>query len=195
MKYLAIMQNRGFKMGKSFDFGILPSVAAREMYRRANHGLYTGANTRENRRLINHCTGYWSDSVLLTVIIFTRDEGHHSGGMFKNPDYERCLHLSLSFRDAFDGRPVGKSESLTQMWIDSFFSLDHQKCMWVESPKSEKGKALDVWHYRVFCNIHWQPIIPRKEVYTSEFTELGWKSFSELNEGKEAIMAGWGGQP
>jgi|GEM_PF-1519514 len=182
-------------MSKIFEFGTLPSVAAREMYRRARHGIYTGADTRENTRLVKHCTGEWSDGTFRTIMIFTRDVGHHSGGMFKNPDYERCLHLSLSFRDAFRGRPAGKSERLTKMWIDAFFSPDYQRCLWVESPKSEKGKALDVWHYRVFCDIHWQPIIPRKEVYTTEFTELGWKSFSELHDGKEAIMAGWGGQP
>jgi hypothetical protein len=113
----------------------------------------------------------------------------------QNPDYERCLHLSLSFREYLTGRPAGKADRLTKVWLDAFFPPAYQRCLWVESPKSEKGKVLDVWHYRVFCDIHWQPIVPRKEVYTTEFTDLGWKSFSELHDGKEAIMAGWGGQP
>ena len=182
-------------MGKVFEFGILPSIVAREMYRRAAHGIYTGADTPDNKRLIKHCTGYWSDRDLLTTMIFTRDVGHHSGGMFKNPDYESCLHLSLSFQTIIPPRPARKSERLTKMWLDAFFPPDYQRCLWAESPKSEKGQALDVWHYRVFCDNRWQPIVPRKEVYTTEFTALGWKSFSELHAGKEAIMAGWGGQP
>ena len=62
----------------------------------------------------------------------------------------------------------------------------------MESPKGDDGKRNDVWHYRMFCDRQWQGIVPRKEVYTTEFTETCWKSFSELNEGAEAAMAGWG---
>jgi hypothetical protein len=31
------------------------------------------------------------------TLLFTRDQGHHLGGWFKNPDFERCYHLSLNF--------------------------------------------------------------------------------------------------
>ena len=31
------------------------------------------------------------------IIILTRDVGYHSSGWWKNPDYERCYHLSISF--------------------------------------------------------------------------------------------------
>lgn len=30
-------------------------------------------------------------------LVYTRDVGHHSCGWWKNPDYERCYHLSLSW--------------------------------------------------------------------------------------------------
>ncbi|OPY85359.1 MAG: hypothetical protein A4E65_00125 [Syntrophorhabdus sp. PtaU1.Bin153] len=170
----------------------LPSAAASEMYRRAKHGIYTGTGSPENMKLIKHCTGYWFDSAMISVIIFTRDEGHHSMGIFKNPDYERCLHLSLSFRDLLTQKSIPKDREATKMWVNVFFSPDDQKKLWIESPKSDEGKLRDVWHYRMFCDEHWRGIIPRREVYTSEFTELGWKSFSELNDGAEAIMAGWG---
>lgn len=35
---------------------------------------------------------------------------------------------------------------------------------------------------QVFCDPAWQPLKPRGEVYTREFTEVGWKSFSELHQ-------------
>lgn len=31
------------------------------------------------------------------MTILTRDIGYHSSGWWKNPDFERCLHLSISF--------------------------------------------------------------------------------------------------
>jgi hypothetical protein len=175
-----------------FAPGTLPSAVATEMRRRANHWLYNGMSTPETMRRLSHSTGYWVADDVQNIIIFTRDEGHHSMGMFKNPDYERCFHLSLSFRSDLTGKPISKDEKLTKMWVDAFFSPDDQRKLWVESPKSEDGKRNDVWHYRMFCDEHWRGIIPRKEVYTTEFTEIGWKSFSELNDGAKAVMAGWG---
>jgi hypothetical protein len=32
----------------------------------------------------------------------------------------------------------------------------------------------------LFCDAQWQPILPRKEVYTREFTEAGWRSASQV---------------
>lgn len=173
----------------------LPSTVAAEMYRRAWHGFYHGTHDPEQMKLLKHCTGEWIADETQSLIIFTRDDGMHHLGMFKNPDYDRCYHLSLSFRSNLTGHSIPKDEKLTKMWLDAFFSPDDQKKLWVESPKSTEGKQRDVWHYRLICDEHWQGIIPRKEVYTTEFTELGWKSFSELHAGAEAIMAGWGGQP
>lgn len=107
------------------------------------------------------------------IAIFTRDTGYHSGGWWKNPDYERCYHLSISF-------PGGKDKKVLDQIIDGLFG-QYKNLIWVEGPFSEVGKKRGVWHYRLFCDEHWQPIKPRGEVYSTQFTEVGWKSFSELN--------------
>lgn len=108
------------------------------------------------------------------IVIFTRDVGYHSSGWWRNPDYERCWHLSISF-------PGGKDKSILNKIIDGLFGA-YKNLIWVEPPYSEVGKKNDVWHYRLFCDGLWQPIKPRGEVYSTQFTEYGWKSFSELNE-------------
>lgn len=107
-------------------------------------------------------------------IIFTRDVGHHTCGWWKNPDYERCYHLSISF-------PGGRNKIALEKIIDGLFSSNKKK-IWIEPPYSEHGKSKEVWHYRLFCDALWQPIIPRGEVYSKEFTEKGWKSYSEINK-------------
>jgi hypothetical protein len=38
-----------------------------------------------------------------------------------------------------------------------------------------------VRHWRVFCDIIWQAIMPRGEVYSRELTERGWQSWSDLH--------------
>jgi len=106
------------------------------------------------------------------TIVFTRDTGYHTGGWWKNPDYERCWHLSISFRSG------NEKKALKEILSNLFGS--YEKFLWVESPYSEQGKSMQVWHYRLFCNENWEPIQPRGEVYNTDFTERGWKSFSEL---------------
>lgn len=56
-----------------------------------------------------------------------------------------------------------------------------ERLLWCEPPYSEEGKKAGVYHYRLFCDENWQPIFPRGEVYSTQFTEMGWKSFSELH--------------
>lgn len=107
------------------------------------------------------------------VILYTRDVGYHSGGWWKNPMYERCYHLSISF-------PGGKDKSVLNKIIDLLFA-SNKKLLWTEPPYSDEGKKLGVWHYRLFCDEFWRPIMPKGEVYSTQFTERGWKSFSELN--------------
>lgn len=107
------------------------------------------------------------------TMIFTRDVGYHSGGWWKNPMYERCWHLSISYRDT--------TKATINKIINNLFG-EYKKLIWVESPYTETGKKLNVWHYRVFCDENWVPILPKGEVYSTQFTELGWKSFSELNK-------------
>lgn len=107
------------------------------------------------------------------IAILTRDIGYHSSGWWKNPDYERCYHLSVSF-------PGGMKRRHLEHILKKLFGYD-RRLLWCEPPYSEAGRQVGVWHYRLFCDIDWKPIQPRGEVYTREFTEAGWKSFSELH--------------
>ncbi len=128
-----------------------------------------------------------------TLCLFSRDEGMHSSGWWKNPEYERCRHLSLSFyeTDAL-GQPKAmrpRDSKLTEKWIEAFFGSD-RKWLWCEPPVTDQGKQRDVWHYRLFCDEHWIPIKPRGEVYSLELTESGWKSYSDVvdaNRKAEAV--------
>jgi len=106
------------------------------------------------------------------TIIFTKESGYHSSGWWKNPDYERCWHLSISFRGGSEKKALAEI-------LQNLFG-PHEKLIWIEPPYSAAGKKNDVWHYRLFCDENWQPIMPRGEVYNTQFTERGWKSFSDV---------------
>lgn len=112
-------------------------------------------------------------------MLYTRDSGHHTSGWWKNPDYERCFHLSVSFFYP-GGYSAPYQHDEAKRWAKMFFG-DHLRWVWVEPPYSEYGHMREVHHYRLFCDAGWQPIKPRGEVYSKEFTELGWKSFSEIH--------------
>lgn len=73
------------------------------------------------------------------------------------------------------------------MLIDRLFDK-WQKYIWAESPVTDEGRLRDVWHYRVFCNPAWEPIIPRGEVYSKEFTENGWLSWSDARAVDKAFI-------
>jgi hypothetical protein len=138
-----------------------------------------------DRLLLNYCTAVHMASG--TCLIFTRDSGHHTSGWFKNPDYERCFHLSLSFREPESGGLLPQNRVLAEEWCDLFFG-DKKRWLWIEPPATRDGKHADVYHYRLFCDEHWQPIKPRGEVYSMEFTEKGWRSWSDIHsEEPEAV--------
>jgi hypothetical protein len=117
-------------------------------------------------------------------IIFTRDVGMHTSGWMKNPDYERCLHLSLcpipSQIIIPNGREIDRKTE--KMWLDTFFPKDDRRFLWFETAKSEDGRRRGVKHWRLFCDEHWQPIIPRGEPYSTELTEMGFRSASQVFE-------------
>lgn len=117
------------------------------------------------------------------MVIFTRDVGHHTSGWWKNPDYERAYHLSLSFLDAETGEPADQQKQLGERIARAFFG-DNVSKLWIEPPYSDEGHVRDVYHYRLFCDEGWQPIVPRGEVYSRELTERGWKSWSDLHNGE-----------
>lgn len=171
---------------RNYDKNWLKYGVAVQMKREARrHPAYTGLMTGTNRRTIDECGAFHMPTG--TRLIFTRDEGMHTGGWWKNPDYERCWHLSLSFVDVITGEAAPKDTRLTDEWLEVFYG-DDTRYVWAEPPYSPQGKESAVWHYRVFCDPGWSPIIPRGEVYNRDFTERGWLSFSDLkNEHHKAL--------
>ncbi len=157
-------------------------TVARELRRRAKHGLYNGETTGRGWRYLRHCT--LDDAATLTRLIFTRDTGHHTSGWLKNPDYENCWHLSTSPRPNLiilpgDERLAEPDMKTNGRWVRAFYGED-ARLVWAESPKTPEGIQHGVWHWRLFCDAHWVPILPRKEVYSKDFTELGWRSASQV---------------
>ncbi len=172
--------------------GILQVIKARAMA-----GVCDGVQNARNMAYMDLCAHFHGHSG--TLILFSRDHGHHSGGWMKNPDFERCWHLSLSFRTPFPqwsperlssphtlaqlGAVIGLAPfdwRLARQWVDAILGAD-AKLAWTESPKSPQGIELGVMHWRVFADAGWRAIKPRGEVYSKEFTDAGWQSWSDLN--------------
>jgi hypothetical protein len=157
----------------------LARVAA-EMRAVAATSAWNGRPSYANDAYLRRCTRV--DLTTGAAIIFSRDYGMHTSGWLKNPDYERCEHLSLSPAPRLvtvPGRGVPELDRRTVAeWVRAFFG-DAREVL-AESPKTPDGKRLGVWHWRRFCTETWEPFQPRGEVYSTEWTELGWRSASEV---------------
>lgn len=70
------------------------------------------------------------------TLIFTKETGYHSSGWWKNPDFERCYHLSISFKE-------GRNESILKKILISVFG-NNLKNLLVEAPYSSEGKKNEV---------------------------------------------------
>lgn len=157
------------------------------MRKRALRSVFDGHASAPGQAYINACRV--QDDLTQTVLIFTRDTGHHSSGWMKNPDYERCWHLSTSpYPSALilPSRPEPDMK-MSRAWLGAFFGADVAH-VWSESPKSEHGRRHNVWHWRLFCDERWEPLHPRKEVYTADFIELGWRSASQVLEEEGRVI-------
>jgi len=158
-----------------FDSTWLKTSVADFMKTRANAGVWDGCLPS---RYFDRCKAFHKPSG--TLLIYTRDTGYHTSGWWKNPDFERCKHLSISFRDPGDDTiSADRDLDLTREWIGLFFGAA-RKHLWSEPPFSDEGKQRGVWHYRLFCTPNWHPIRPRGEVYSRELTEAGWRSWSDV---------------
>lgn len=166
------------------DHWTIEGVAAWALHQ-SSLGHSDGTDTASNRAYLWNCTAAHYPTG--TQILLTRDEGHHACGWWKNPDYERCLHLSLSFRDRASGEFAPKDRNLTDEWLRAIFGESRTLC-WSEPPVSPEGKKRDVWHYRLFYADpdYILPLLPRGEVYSREFTEAGWLSYSDVRAKEEA---------
>lgn len=157
----------------------------RTLAARANSGTWNG---RDITRYFAACRGAVAITPETWVrAIYTRDTGHHASGWWKNPDYERCRHLSLSFYAVVGGLadPLPRDVPTTRAVLDRLFGVQTRR-LWCEPPYSPQGKASAVWHYRLFCDPAWEPITPRAEVYSKDLTEAGWLSFSDVRAGLTA---------
>lgn len=144
---------------------------------------FDGRDSPAAHRHIQRCTHYHRPTQAL--IIYTRDVGMHSSGWWKNPAYERCLHLSLSFvGQQYDELfPLPFNRKMASRWAEIFFGDDARKC-WIEPPFSPEGKVRGVHHYRLFCDPSWRPLMPKGEVYSKVATPAGWLSWSDLHAGE-----------
>jgi hypothetical protein len=155
---------------------------AKSLRRRAWMGVFNGRP--EGQRYVTFCRRICAETG--SVVIFTRDTGHHTSGWMKNPDFERCYHLSLSPKPSeivLPGvEPIAELDAKTRnAWVRAFFG-DDARYTWLESAKSEHGIRRGVEHFRLFCDAGWKPILPRGDVYSTAFTELGWRSASQVLE-------------
>lgn len=161
----------------------IPESVIAAIRRAASYGMSTGRDhLPEEAAYYRRCTHLHAHTG--TLIMFTRDTGHHSSGWIKNPDYERCLHVSLSFRVPQPRFPIDRLVSvqfakdwlgwlglapfdakLADQWVQAILGHDAAKLSWHEGAFSKDGKTLGVQHWRTFCDPGWQPIHPRGEVY------------------------------
>jgi hypothetical protein len=159
--------------------GHISETMVKRMWRQAKASTFDGAPSAYFLDCQHYCRNTGA------VMIFTRDVGMHDCGWWKNPDYSRCLHLSISFA-VIEGRQsfhLPQDHKTARRWCEAIFGHD-VKLLWIEPPYSDKGKTDDVWHYRLFCDEGWEPIKPRGEVYNTDWTPSDWKSWSDLHGGK-----------
>ncbi|MDO9016633.1 MAG: hypothetical protein Q8S73_41165 [Deltaproteobacteria bacterium] len=181
-------QRAAVRRAASLDVEAHVARVAAQLRRLAFTGLFFGREDAVAGAYMARCRV--ADVATGAVLLFTRDSGMHTSGWFKNPDYDRCLHLSLSplanataLVDA-RGEPLRTPDlgrETTERWVRAFYG-DCMGAVWAESPKTDHGRRQGVWHWRVFCDARWQPIVPRGEVYSMDFTDLGWRSASQVFE-------------
>lgn len=148
---------------------------------RARQFLYDGIADEYGTAVTRACASFLDDDPERTVLcIFTRDTGHHGSGWWKNPDFERCWHLSLSHRwvpsDTVAVMDLKKNEEIAR----AVFGED-ARWAWLEGAFTVDGKERDVMHYRLFADEGWYPIKPHGEVYDRRNTPPDWRSFSEIH--------------
>lgn len=88
------------------------------IWRTAQHGTFDGLNPDDP--YLQQCR-WWLER-FECIVIFTRDVGYHTSGWWKNPDYERCYHLSISF-------PGGMKRSRLEYVIKQLFG-DDRRWLW-----------------------------------------------------------------
>ena len=151
----------------------------RRIRQAAEVSIYTGMGTPKDQFIVSACTHAHFRTG--TVVIFTRDGHFHDSGWIKNPDFNQCYHLSLSFFDRATGESAPQNRKKADLWCKLLFGQDNLRKLLIEGPKSPEGNIKDVWHYRLFTDHYWQPLVPRGEPYNKVRTETGWQTWSEIH--------------
>lgn len=158
----------------------IPDSVVAELRRRAFSGIWNGDESFESVQYRERCTFY--DPANGVSVIYTREEGYHSSGWFKNPQCERCHHISIGFKDPATMEPIDHNHAFANQLVAAILGARNIKKVYIESPVTGQGKSFDIWHYRVWCDANWEPIVPQGEVYSKDLTEAGWKSWSDVQE-------------
>jgi hypothetical protein len=111
-----------------------------------------------------------------TRVLVSFDMGAHASGWWRNAEYDRCWHVSIS-------HPAGvvagerphhiepPSVAETQAWARAAFPVPYRWC-WLEPPASpdsydvqQQRRRPGVAHIRLFLDRRSRAILPRGEVY------------------------------
>jgi hypothetical protein len=102
----------------------------------------------------------------IACVLYTFDIGYHSSGWWRNSDYERCYHLSVSHPGAL-GLPEAPSDDEVRWWARLAWPK-HYHMSWFEPPAGvlDPHRRPNVAHVRLFVDERKRPIQPEAEVYT-----------------------------
>jgi hypothetical protein len=169
---------------RKFQKGYLKTSVANYMKLRALQSqIFDGA--QNTFHVMDECmTHYFDVDDTVHQLIYCRTKGFHSSGWWKNPDYEQCYDMSLSFR-SIDGEKLSHDHKKAKEWLGLLFG-ENVRLLWVEPPYYEFGKTADTYHYRLFTDKFWQPIKPKGEVYSNTWTPKDWLSYSDFRAKVEA---------
>ncbi len=123
-----------------FDFD---SIANRMRYR-ARSGAHCGDRSVRELAYIKKCSARDGS----TTLVFTRDFGNHQFAWLADPAHDRCWHLSIACSDSIE----------RDAWLRALFG-EHVEHLWGQSCVSLYGQQRGVWHWRLFCDENWQPLI------------------------------------
>ncbi len=102
-------------------------------------------------------------------------------GFWKNIDYENCLHLSISFKHPTTAQPDSWNDTAARTIVRAVFG-EARHMLWWEPPYSERGKVMNVQHWRLFYAPDWiTPIMPKNEPHTLNMP-ADWKGWTEYQE-------------
>lgn len=150
--------------------------AAGARYIARAHPEYDG-DIERNQWIIERCSHAMLIDGRAVVVILSRDNLVKMG-FWKNTDFARCLHLSISFRYPSTGQPAPWCNATAKRIVAAVFGTD-ARLTWWEPAYTPEGKFCGVQHWRMFYSPGWwMPINPKGEPYTMN-VPFGWNEWTE----------------